>query len=172
MPPLPPSSQESINHNQFVTLSLFLRNSRHFGATVREYSVFMSIPTSPAEKSAARRAASKSVREARDRLTSTSGTRPAFDYELLRQFAQNRLSGSLVVIVLVASIGVLSGLWTGALTAGVWTAAMLLIQLIILMVCKRFIDTPQDAIDIKTWRFRFVLLDLFFGLAWMFNLIQ
>src|SRR3954470_6269930 len=99
-------------------------------------------PTLRAQKALAhgRRVAAQRVREARDRLTSTSGTRPAFDYELLRQFAQNRLSGSLVVIVLVGSIGVLSGLWTGALTAGVWTAAMLLIQLIILMVCRRFLD--------------------------------
>ena len=31
-----------------------------------------------------RRAAAQRVREARDRLTSTSGTRPAFDRELLR----------------------------------------------------------------------------------------
>src|SRR5437762_2062500 len=102
----------------------------------------MSTPTSgaretssPADKSTAalRRAASKSVREARDRLTSTTGTTPAFDYELLRQFAQNRLSGSLIIIILVASIGVLSGLWTGALAAGIWTAAVLLIQFVILM---------------------------------------
>src|SRR4051812_40708080 len=97
-----------------------------------------------------RRAASQSVREARDKLTSTSGTRPAFDTELLRQYAQNRLSGSLVVILLVGAIGVLSGLWTGALSAGIWTAAVLLIQLVILMVCRRFLDMPADAIDIKT----------------------
>ncbi len=38
-----------------------------------------------------RRKAAQQVREARDRLTSTTGTRPAFDYELLRQYAQNRL---------------------------------------------------------------------------------
>ena len=56
-------------------------------------------PESAAAKS--RRLTPRRVREARDRLTSTSGTRPAFDYELLRQFAQNRLSGSLVVILLV-----------------------------------------------------------------------
>ena len=37
-----------------------------------------------------RRAAQQRVREARDRLTSTSGTRPAFDRELLRQYAQMR----------------------------------------------------------------------------------
>ena len=62
------------------------------------------------------------VREARDRLTSTTGTRPAFDYELLRQFAQNRLSASLVILLLVGTVGFLSSLWTGAVTAGVWTA--------------------------------------------------
>jgi len=121
---------------------------------------------------ARRRTASKSVRSARDRLTSSTGTRPAFDYELLHQFAQNRLSGSLVIIILVGSIGVLSGLWTGALTAGTWTAAVLVIHLIILLACRNFLATPQEEIDVKTWRFRFLLLDLFFGLAWMFNLIQ
>jgi len=44
--------------------------------------------STPAEKAAAarRRDATKRVRWVRDRLTSTSGT-PAFDYELLRQFA-------------------------------------------------------------------------------------
>ena len=59
--------------------------------------------TSPAEKAAAarRRDATKRVRWVRDRLTSTSGT-PAFDYELLRQFAQNRQSASLAILLLVA----------------------------------------------------------------------
>src|SRR3954468_7008431 len=108
----------------------------------------MSTPTSgarealsPADKSAAaqRRAALKSVREARDRLTSTTGTRPAFDYELLRQFAQNRLSGSLVIILLIGAIGVLSGLWTGAATAGTWTAGALVIHFLTMVNCKRFL---------------------------------
>ena len=62
--------------------------------------------TSPAEKAAAarRRDATKRVRWVRDRLTSTSGT-PAFDYELLRQFAQNRQSASLPILLLVAAGG-------------------------------------------------------------------
>ena len=50
-----------------------------------------------------RRATAQQVRHARDRLTSTTGTRPAFDYELLRQFAQNRLSASLVRQIAMAS---------------------------------------------------------------------
>ena len=56
-----------------------------------------------------RRRAVQKVREARDRLTSTSGTRPAFDYELLRLFAQNRLSGSLVILMLAELSAVVAG---------------------------------------------------------------
>src|SRR5260370_26618492 len=68
----------------------------------------------PAEPPAAapipdRRRAARRVREARDRLTSTSGTRPSFDRELLRQYARTRLSASYVVVLLVAATGVLFG---------------------------------------------------------------
>jgi two-component system cell cycle sensor histidine kinase PleC len=93
-----------------------------------------------AEKEAVRRrSAVQRVREARDRLTSTSGTTPEFDAELLRLFAQNRLSGSLFIIMLVCSIGLLSGVWTGPVMAGTWTAAVLLIHLIILLTCRKFL---------------------------------
>ena len=70
----------------------------------------------PSEKPLAkrRRLAAQRVREARDRLTSTTGTGVAFDYELLRQFAENRLSASLVILLLVGTVGFLSSLWTGA----------------------------------------------------------
>jgi two-component system cell cycle sensor histidine kinase PleC len=129
-------------------------------------------PASEKEAVNRRRSSLQRVREARDRLTSTSGTRPAFDAELLRQFAHNRQSGSLVIIMLVCSIGLLSGVWTGMLTAGTWTVAVLVIHLIILLACRQFLaDTPTPQ-QIRAWRLRFILLDLFFGLAWMFDLTQ
>ena len=59
-----------------------------------------------------RRAAVQRVREARDRLTSTTGTRPAFDYELLRQFAHNRLSASLVILLLVGTVATTTAICT------------------------------------------------------------
>ena len=119
-----------------------------------------------------RRKSVERVREARDRLTSTSGTTPAFDAELLRLFAQNRLSGSLVIIMLVCSIGLLSGIWTGPVMAGIWTAGVLIIHLIIVLRCRKFLADAPGPQQIRTWRLRFILLDLFFGLAWMFDLIQ
>jgi two-component system cell cycle sensor histidine kinase PleC len=116
-----------------------------------------------------RRAAAKRVREARDRLTSTSGTRPAFDYELLRQFAQNRLSAAIAILLLIATVGFLSGLWTGPLAAGIWTVGVLAIHAAILAQCRRLLSQAPADVRITTWRVRFVLLDLCFGVAWALN---
>ncbi len=128
---------------------------------------------SPAAASSSKRwLASQHVREARDRLTSTSGTRPVFDYELLRQFAQNRISASPVILVLVVTIGLLSGLWTGALTSGVWTCGALLIHLVIIRKCRQFLDETPGSANVRSARMRFILLDLFFGMAWTFILIN
>ena len=100
----------------------------------------------PSEKPLAkrRRLAAQRVREARDRLTSTTGTRVAFDYELLRQFAQNRLSASLVILLLVGTVGFLSSLWTGAVMAGAWTAAVLVIHAVIITKCRQFLVRAAD----------------------------
>jgi two-component system cell cycle sensor histidine kinase PleC len=126
----------------------------------------------PDDSPVKRRLAAQYVREARDRLTSTSGTRPAFDYELLRQYAQNRISASLVILLLVTTVGFMSSVWTGALGAGAWTAAVLVIHAIIVTKCRQFLEKPMHEVSARAWRLRFVTLDLFYGLAWMFILIH
>jgi two-component system cell cycle sensor histidine kinase PleC len=119
-----------------------------------------------------RRLAAQYVREARDRLTSSSGTRPAFDYELLRQYAQNRISASLIILLLVVTVGFMSSIWTGALAAGIWIAAVLVIHAVMIAKCRQFLERPMHEISASAWRLRFVMLDLFYGLAWMFILIH
>jgi two-component system cell cycle sensor histidine kinase PleC len=121
---------------------------------------------------AQRRAAAQRVREARDRLTSTSGTRTAFDYELLRLFAQNRQSASLTIVLLIVTVGFLSSLWTSALKAGAWTIAVLCIHAVTVIACSRFLAELQASVSIRAWRLRFSLLDLCFGSAWTLNLIH
>ena len=86
-----------------------------------------------------RRAAAQRVREARDRLTSTSGTRPAFDSELLRQYAQTRMSASYVVMLLVVATGLLFGFWMQPVSAAAWTCGMLCIHAAIIRNCARFL---------------------------------
>ena len=128
--------------------------------------------STPAEKAAAaqRRDATKRVRWVRDRLTSTSGT-PAFDYELLRQFAQNRLSASLAIWLLIATVGFLSGLWTGVVPSVAWMLVVFGIHTIITTQCRKFLRDNSGRVDIGRWRMRFVVLDLCFGIAWMSNVI-
>jgi two-component system, cell cycle sensor histidine kinase PleC len=129
-------------------------------------------PPAPASNPGLRqRIVSQRMREARDRLTSTTGTRATFDYELLRQFADNRVSASLMILLLVSTVGFMSSFWTGALTAGVWTLAVLVIHAITVANCRRFLASAQAGANLRAWQMRFILLDLFYGLAWMFNLI-
>lgn len=119
-----------------------------------------------------RRLAAQYVREARDRLTSSTGTRPAFDHELLRQYAQNRISASLVILLLVATVGLMSGIWSGAVAACTWTASVLVIHAVMVAKCRQFLERPINEISARAWQLRFVALDSFYGLAWMFLLIH
>src|SRR4051794_8283488 len=119
-----------------------------------------------------RRAAAQRVREARDRLTSSSGTRPAFDRELLRQYAQTRISASYVVMLLVVATGLLFGFWMQPISAAAWTLGMLCIHIVITRNCSRFLAEPASLIATRKWRTRFVLLDLLYGLCWTAILIH
>src|SRR6476620_11550419 len=99
-----------------------------------------------------RRVASQRVREARDRLTSTSGTRPAFDRELLRQYAQTRMSASYVVMLLVVATGMLFVLWMQPISAAAWTCGMLCIHAVIIRACRKFLAEPHSLTLTRKWR--------------------
>lgn len=112
------------------------------------------------------------MREARDRLTSTSGTRPAFDRELLRQYAQTRISASYIVMLLVVATGALLSVWLQPLSAGAWTCGMICIHAAIVRTCTRFLAEQPSQATLRRWRTRFVLLDLLNGICWMAVLID
>jgi two-component system cell cycle sensor histidine kinase PleC len=121
---------------------------------------------------ASRRAAAQRVREARDRLTSTSGTRPAFDRELLRQHAQTRLSASYVVMLLVVVTGLLFGFWMPPASAAAWTFGLLCIHTAIIRSCRQFLVEPPSLTTTRKWRMHFIVLDLLYGLCWTSLLIH
>jgi two-component system, cell cycle sensor histidine kinase PleC len=131
----------------------------------------------PAEPHAAtpvpnRRAAAQRVREARDRLTSTSGTRPAFDRELLRQYAQTRQSASYVIMLLVVATGALFAFWITPVSAAAWTCGLLCIHIAIIRSCGQFLAEQPSLTTTRKWRTRFIVLDLLYGLCWTALLIH
>ena len=58
------------------------------------------------------------------------------------------------------------------MTAGAWTASVLVIHAVMVTKCRQFLDQPMNETAASTWRLRFIMLDLFYGLAWMFILIH
>ena len=66
----------------------------------------------------------------------------------------------------------MSSIWSGAFAAAIWTAAVLVIHAVMIAKCRQFLERPIHEISPSAWRVRFVTLDLFYGLAWMFILIR
>src|SRR5204862_6268428 len=118
-----------------------------------------------------RRVAAQRVREARDRLTSSSGTRPAFDTELLRQYAQTRVSASFVVMLLVVAAGVVFGFWMQPVSAAAWTCGMICIHAAMIRSCGRFLAEPASLAATRKWGTRFVMLDLLYSPCWTVSLL-
>ncbi len=118
------------------------------------------------ERAERRRTVTRAVRDQRERLTSTSGTRPAFDYELLLTFAQNRISAAYAVPLLIAIVAAAALLWIRPLVVVGWASLVFAMHLIMLALCHRYIaTTPADAL-IKTWLRRLVVAEFFTGVAW------
>jgi two-component system cell cycle sensor histidine kinase PleC len=56
--------------------------------------------------------------------------------------------------------------------AGAWTVSVLVIHLVIISTCRKFLKESVTEAAIRKWRLRFIMLDLFYGIAWMFILIH
>jgi two-component system, cell cycle sensor histidine kinase PleC len=113
-----------------------------------------------------RRAVALKLREVRERLTSTNGLRPAFDQELSRQFAQNRLAAAPVVLVLVLGIAGAASLWTSGLVITAWLVAVISGQGLLVLLARRFLASAPDSKRLKRWRLRFALGELMTATCW------
>ena len=123
------------------------------------------------ERAERRRTVTRAVRDQRERLTSTSGTRPAFDYELALTFAQNRISAAYAVPLLIAIVAAAALLWIRPLTVVAWAALVLAMHLAMLVLCRRYIGTAPSEVPIRTWLRRFVVAEFFTGVAWALVLV-
>ena len=102
-----------------------------------------------------RRHVSQKVREAREKLTSTTGTRPAFDAELARLYAQNRYTAGYAILALEIAIAGTMSLWLSFFTVAIWLTAVLVFHGLILWQAHRFLSLSPQQIKLKSWRQRF-----------------
>ncbi len=123
------------------------------------------------ERAERRRTVTRAVRDQRERLTSTSGTRPAFDYELVLTFAQNRISAAYAVALLIAIVSAAALLWIRPAIVVAWAALVLAMHVAMLALCRSYIRTAPAEVPIKTWLRRFVVAEFLTGVAWALVLV-
>jgi two-component system cell cycle sensor histidine kinase PleC len=122
--------------------------------------------TANRERAEHRRSVSRVVRSERERLTSTSGTRPAFDYELLLTYARNRLSAAYALPLLIAIVGATATIWIDTWQAIAWAAVTLGIHVAVLMVCRHFDNLQIADVSIAKWTARFVVTEFVGAIGW------
>jgi two-component system cell cycle sensor histidine kinase PleC len=106
-----------------------------------------------------RRHVSQKVREAREKLTSETGTRPAFDTELARLYAQNRHTAAYAIMALEIAVAVTMSLWLSIFTVTSWLAAVLIFHSLILWQVHRFLSPTAKPQPLRAWRQRFALAE-------------
>ncbi|MEM6665228.1 MAG: HAMP domain-containing sensor histidine kinase [Pseudomonadota bacterium] len=121
---------------------------------------------SEAPKSRQQGQTSRELQGVRERLMSSTGTAPAFDYELLFIFANNHLRNAVAIPGLATGIAIISMMWTPWIAAVAWLCFMLAAHSATLGLSRKFLSMEADAADIPKWRRRFTLSEMASGIAW------
>jgi two-component system cell cycle sensor histidine kinase PleC len=106
------------------------------------------------------------VFDARQRLTSSSGTRASFDYELLDDYVRARLSGALILPLIFAALAVFSAMWVHPLVAAGWAALVAAANMAAVLTARQFRRTPRESFLASRWTASFITVETVYGIAW------
>ncbi|HLV83832.1 MULTISPECIES: MFS domain-containing histidine kinase [Devosia] len=113
-----------------------------------------------------KRAAQRTVLDARQRLTSSTGTRASFDFELMHDYADSRLGAALPMAALVGILAFVASFWVPMLFTALWAGVVLFSMLIVVLMAQRFKRTPPARFNAAEWTATFVAGETLLGLAW------
>ena len=113
-----------------------------------------------------KRAAQRTVLDARQRLTSSSGTRSSFDFELMHDYAESRRGAALPMAALVGILAFVASFWVPPLFTALWAGLVLLSMLIVVLMAQRFKSADPAKFNAGEWTTTFVAGETLLGLAW------
>ncbi|HHB82420.1 MAG TPA: hypothetical protein ENK61_03000, partial [Devosia sp.] len=108
----------------------------------------------------------RTVFDARQRLTSTTGTRASFDLEMLREYAKSRKSSALGMTVLLLFLGVFASFWVPLYAVVLWVGMVVLTNLVVVAICARFLKGTTQKLTVRRWTASFVAAEAMYGIAW------
>ncbi len=109
--------------------------------------------------------AHKTVFEARQRLTSSTGTRASFDFELLDNYASARISSALALPVLLLILAGFSSIWVPPVFAMAWAGVVIAANTIVVFLCRRFKLADRSKFSARKWTTTFVAAEAGFGVT-------
>ncbi len=108
----------------------------------------------------------KTVLEARQRLTSSTGTRASYDFELLQDYAGSRMTGAIPMAAIVVILAVVASVWVPALFTALWACLVLLSLLAVAMVARRFKSVVPGKFNASQWTTSFIIAETVYGISW------
>lgn len=116
-----------------------------------------------------RHALRATVRSARERLTSSTGQSRAFDYQLLKLYAETRTGAAVVSALFTSCIAITLLLFVPPYNVVFWISLAAFGTLLNLIVCRRFLRSPTEVAQDKTatWRARFAVAELIQAMCWV-----
>ncbi len=111
------------------------------------------------------RRTSHAVLEARQRLTSSSGTRAEFDYELMHDYADARLGAALPMAAIVGILAIVASFWVPVTLAAVWAGLVVLSLLVVVLTARRFKRSDPAKFNAARWTTSFVAAESVAGIT-------
>ena len=129
-----------------------------------------SLPATDAEVRArtageGKRTAQKTVLEARQRLTSSSGTRADFDFELIHDYADARINAALPMAAIVLILAIVASFWVPMTITALWAGLVIASLLVVVLTAQRFKQSDPGKFNAGRWTTNFVAAETVSGIA-------
>jgi len=106
------------------------------------------------------------LRLLREKIFASGTGNRSFDVELLRLFAQSRMTSVPALAIIALSVAVMSFMWTPEIDVLVWLGIVLACHLVSYKTARSLMEQPEPELNVAFWRRRFVATEFCHGLAW------
>lgn len=120
----------------------------------------------PRHRPETRRNVQRTVLDARQRLTSSTGTRATFDFELLDDYASARLAAFLPTLLVLAILATAAAMWIPIFLSALWAGFVLVSMTGVAVVCRHFRYEGGKNFDARRWTATFIGIETVNGLSW------
>ena len=113
-----------------------------------------------------RRNSQRAVFNARQKLASASGTRVFYDFALLDEYADSRVTSMLALTTLIGILALFVSLWVHPAIAVGWAAISILANGGVVLLCRHFKSQEPEKFNAPRWTRNFVLAEAGNGASW------